>query len=503
MALEREYLDWLPLFPDETEQSILDRMIDWANEGLTPDSDGWVDTREGSMWRTAVIPMVREMARIIDMLGVDLPASGSPLRAWGPYLDEHAEVVDVDRLPATSAQGVVRFTGATGTTIPAGAQVGVAPTSEDSPAPTYAVTTGGTIPAALATPAAPAGTPSATGGAIAAGTYYYKVVAVNAYGTTVGSAETSVVVPGTTVGSVALTVTPVTGATGYRWYRGTVTNTQTLYYTSTAPAFTDIGGASTAGTVPVSNTSVGTYLDRDVTALEPGTEGNVSALAITELLTPISGVTVSNALPMLGGTEPETDEALRSRLLEAYRGQGAGNPGDYRRWARSRPGVGRVTVIPVWDGPGTVLVIVTDADGQPVSAAIVDDVQEFLDPVAGGAEGYAPIGAAVTVATPTVLDITITANVEPEPGYSLTGGSGTTALNTDLRAAVDAYLKTVESGGEVVRAQVARALMSVLGVHDVASIVLSGAEANGNVLVPADPPRVPISTTQTYTEASI
>lgn len=504
-ASAREYLDWLPLFAEQTEDAVLARMIDWANEGLTPDSELWVDTREGSMWRTAVMPCIREIVRLIDMAGVDVPASASPLRSWGPYLDELAEVVDLARLPATYAEGTVRFTGDAGTIIPAGAQVGVPPSVEGVTVPTFQVTTQATIaPAALTPPTGVTATPSGTGGTMAAGTYYYRVTALNAWGETLGSIEQSATVPGGGTGSVAITWTPPAGTvTGYRIYRGASTGSQDTYYTDAASPFTDTGAAGTAGTVPTANTTAGRWVDVLVTAVEAGQAGNVSANAITEVLTPIAGVTVNNALPTTGGSDPETDFALRTRLLDAYRGQGAGNPGDYRRWAGSRAGVGRVTVIPVWDGPGTVLIVLYDNTGQPVSTAIVNDVQTFLDPVDGAAEGYAPIGINVTVTTPTVLDITISADIEPEPGYSLDGTSGTTPLRQELKDAVNAYLRTIESGGEVVRVQVEARLVDVHGVHDVANVTLSGAGANGNVTVPSDPARVPISTTQTYTEVTL
>jgi len=102
-------------------------------------------------------------------------------------------------------------------------------------------------------------TPSTTGGTLAAGTYYYQIVAVDIYGnTTTGSQEVSATTTGTT-SSVGLTWTAVTNAASYRIYRGTATNAQNVYYTSATNSFTDINGTSTAGTVPTSNT---TYLTR-------------------------------------------------------------------------------------------------------------------------------------------------------------------------------------------------------------------------------------------------
>jgi hypothetical protein len=105
----------------------------------------------------------------------------------------------------------------------------------------------------------PVATPSTSGGTLAAGTYYYQIVTVDIYGnTTTGSQEISATTTGTT-SSIGLTWTAVTGAASYRIYRGTATNAQNVYYTSATNSFTDINGTSTAGTIPISNT---TYLTR-------------------------------------------------------------------------------------------------------------------------------------------------------------------------------------------------------------------------------------------------
>lgn len=100
---------------------------------------------------------------------------------------------------------------------------------------------------------------STTGGTLAAGSYYYKVTALNAAGETAGSTEVSVTTTGST-GSVSLTWNapgnPATQPiTGYRIYRGTSAGGESVYFTSTTNSFTDTGAAGTAGTVPSSNTT--------------------------------------------------------------------------------------------------------------------------------------------------------------------------------------------------------------------------------------------------------
>ena len=106
----------------------------------------------------------------------------------------------------------------------------------------------------LVTPSSLAATASASGGTLATNTYWYKVTALNSVGETIGSNEVSAAVTGPT-GSVSLTWAAVPGASSYRVYRGTSSGAQNVYYTVASNSFLDTGAASTAGTVPVTDTS--------------------------------------------------------------------------------------------------------------------------------------------------------------------------------------------------------------------------------------------------------
>lgn len=100
---------------------------------------------------------------------------------------------------------------------------------------------------------------STTGGTFAAGTYYYKVTATNGVGETIGSNEISVVTTGTT-SSAVLTWTAVTGATGYKVYRGTAASAEASLITTTGSGtltYTDTGSVGTAVSVPTLSTAAG------------------------------------------------------------------------------------------------------------------------------------------------------------------------------------------------------------------------------------------------------
>jgi uncharacterized phage protein gp47/JayE len=381
-------IDFVGLFADQTEDVILNRMVAWANEGLDPvdNADQWTDTREGSHWYTAVLGAVREIARLYDLAGTEVPMSAFILWAWGTYLDDLAGAYDIDRLAATSAVGAVTFTGPAGTKISLNTTVSTVPTGPDDATPDFAVTQAGVI--------ADAGT---------------------------GTGE----------------------------------------------------------------------LDLSVQATEPGAAGDVAALAITAPSTPLpAGVTLVNAAPTGGGSDPESDESLRLRVLQAIAGQGGANVAAYVKWASAWPGVGRVKVVPTPTGPNSVLVLIDDAAGQPLPGTVVAGLQQALDPFPGKGSGLAPVGAQVDVETSIPLAVAVTVGtISYEAGYSADGAGNTIAVKDDIATAVAAYLQTVRPGSEAVVAHVAGIVATWPGVHDATDVELNGAALN--IAVALDPPAAP------------
>jgi uncharacterized phage protein gp47/JayE len=227
-----------------------------------------------------------------------------------------------------------------------------------------------------------------------------------------------------------------------------------------------------------------------------GTVGNVAANAITTLISSIPEVTaVTNLSAMLGGTDTETDEALRVRVLESYSAPAVANQAYYRRLLLNEEGVGRVTVIPVADGPGTLDIIVTTAEGEAIGAPRLAELQALVDPTPEGTgAGEGQVGATITVRTATELALTLEGTIEPEPGYSLEGSANTVTLRETIEEAVAAYTDELQSGEEVVYARVIAEVMNVTGVHD-SDLTINGGTAN--VAIPTDPARVIVLTRPT------
>ena len=233
----------------------------------------------------------------------------------------------------------------------------------------------------------------------------------------------------------------------------------------------------TGGTIPVEGT-----LTMDVVATVMGSAGNVPAGTVTVLASPVSGGvigSITNAAAMSGGADVENDESYRSRILQTYAGShGSGTVNDYEQWALDYPGIGFVTVRPLWDGPGTVKVIVTDDDNNPVNSTVTDGLQTQLDPIPAEGRGLAPIGATVTVVTPTTVAVAVSATIIPWAGFTLNGAGGTVAIGGDVFNAINDYVGGLPPTDDVILSSVVAAIMSVDGVLDTASVTLAGVAAN-------------------------
>jgi hypothetical protein len=116
----------------------------------------------------------------------------------------------------------------------------------------------------LTTPTISGITSSATGGTISAGTYYYKMVAVDVNSsTTNGSNEVSITVTGST-SSIVISWGIIQGASSYRIFRSTTSNSYSSYVSVNgvnSVSLTDTNQATTAGTIPTINNSSYGFFD--------------------------------------------------------------------------------------------------------------------------------------------------------------------------------------------------------------------------------------------------
>ena len=158
-----------------------------------------------------------------------------------------------------------------------------------------------------------------------------------------------------------------------------------------------------------------------VECTEAGAVGNVAANTIKIPDKAIPGITsITNPKPFTGGTDQETDDAYRERVIAAYEEFLSGSDSDYKRWAKEVPGVGQAYVIPEWEGfgTGTTKILILDSNGQPANETLIERVQNYIAPlVTKNRGGLAPINANVTVAAPDIITINIKANIYFDDQY--------------------------------------------------------------------------------------
>ena len=155
-------------------------------------------------------------------------------------------------------------------------------------------------------------------------------------------------------------------------------------------------------------------LTGELTADDPGTAAN-------SYIGQILPVTSNDSLSWAEITEivapardEETDDHLRDRLLRAddWIAYG-GNITDYLAMLSKISEVGAGQVYPVWNGAGTVKLVIVDNNLMPASTELVKKVKNIIDPTDNESQGYglAPIDHQVTVVAPTSLTVNIAATV--------------------------------------------------------------------------------------------
>lgn len=187
-----------------------------------------------------------------------------------------------------------------------------------------------------------------------------------------------------------------------------------------------------------------------------------------DLVIDITGVASISHSAMTGGVDIESLESLNQRFLEKMREpSSSGNDSDYKRWAKEVDGITSCKVIALWNGGGTVKLVVYGELGEPVSASQLTAVIEHVDQVK-------PILSNVTIVTVTNLDI-----VAKIQGLQMDlNNFNEAAVKVAIQKALVNYLKSIEPGQTVIYKKALSVVMAVPGVEDVGSFFINDAISN-------------------------
>lgn len=191
-------------------------------------------------------------------------------------------------------------------------------------------------------------------------------------------------------------------------------------------------------------------------ALEAGELGNTPAGTQLRLVSPVLGVNevfTVTAPGITGGTEQESIETLRGRVIRSYRViPHGGNKSDYETWALEVAGVTRAWVVRQWLGPGTVAVF------------FVRDGDVNLIP---NAEAIATVAAYIEQERPVTAEVYVLAPAEKLVAYRLSVTPDSSAVRRAVEAAlIDLHNRESELGGVLLATHISEAISAATGEVD-------------------------------------
>lgn len=212
-----------------------------------------------------------------------------------------------------------------------------------------------------------------------------------------------------------------------------------------------------------------------------GYDGNVESgtLIPIEYIEGLQTATLTEVL--VPGEDEEDTEHLRQRYFDSLDSQAfGGNIKDYKEKTNSLDGVGGVKVYPVWNGGGTVKLVIINSDFDKPSDVLINSVQTAIDPTQnqGNGVGIAPIGHIVTVVGCGETSVDVTTKITFQEGWDWE------ALKPYAEQAIDDYFKELasdwaSSDNIIVRiSQIEIRLLNLTGVLDIADTTLNGIAHN-------------------------
>lgn len=202
-----------------------------------------------------------------------------------------------------------------------------------------------------------------------------------------------------------------------------------------------------------------------------GTSGNVAQGTINTVIGELAGVvTVTNTESLSGGIAEETDEELYERYLEKVQTPStSGNKYHYIAWAKSVPGISDAKVYPLWNGPGTVRVVVINTQKRTPSQSVLEAVTDYINE-------QRPVGAEVTVEG--VTEVPINVNVS----LTLREGTDLETARLSIMKQIESYITSIAFDNDTVRyTAIGNAILDGDGVIDYANLTING--VSGNIIL--------------------
>jgi uncharacterized phage protein gp47/JayE len=232
--------------------------------------------------------------------------------------------------------------------------------------------------------------------------------------------------------------------------------------------FETLGGIQFEATENKSISGIGNV---NVRCLTPGSVGEVPPNTILLFPVTLAGFTdVTNNESTYDGFEQETDDDLLLRYFEYIRKHvTSGNKLNYSAWAKAIDGVGEVKVESLWNGPGTVRIIIINSNRQTASEELIAEVYNYIEEVR-------PIGANVTVVSGNSRAINITSQILLLNGYTIEQ-----IQSSFTNKLIEYFTDIAFKENRVLYSKVGSILLSVVGVSDYSNLLINSGTTNINL----------------------
>lgn len=186
---------------------------------------------------------------------------------------------------------------------------------------------------------------------------------------------------------------------------------------------------------------------------------------------------------LINGEDEETRDSLYIRYLQSFSMESfGGNIAQYKEQVEAISGIGGCKVEPVWDGPGTVKVVVISSSFGTCSEYLIKQIQEAAVPTEGGSGyGFASIDHVVTIESVEAVKVNIATKISYMSGYSWS------SIGVAVKEKIAEYLRSIaaewKNGDESTKSTVyvsklQAAVLDVEGVVDISGTTLNGSSTN-------------------------
>lgn len=235
-------------------------------------------------------------------------------------------------------------------------------------------------------------------------------------------------------------------------------------------------------------------------AENPGSGGNNIAVETPAIpVNNIAGLLTSEFGELFEpGSDIESDEDYRERIRIKMAGPSEnGNRLHYKTWCEQIQGVGRAKIIPLFAGENTVMGVLIGVDGKPATSAVVERVQDYVDPITkniekfyngkkiivgdGTGNGVANIGAHFAAVAAETLEVNISFKAVKNPN------AAEEDIDVKVKEMVSSYFKeivldTPEADPMILRvSEIGAKLLSLDCILDYSDLKLNNSPYNINL----------------------